>query len=1104
MLGTVEAQVGDELVALGPRQRRLVLGVLAWEVNRLVPIDRLITLVWPESPPRSASHAIRVSVSDLRSRLPGIELETHGTGYLLRCDPMLVDVHRFLALVAEARKSDDDRQRLKILDEALGLWRGPVLADVAEDRTRDLLASGVEETRLAAVEDRVDALLRLGGHRDVVEELLGLVDANPTRERLVGQLMLAMYRGGRAGQALDVFRRTRAYLAEELGIDPGGELRRLELAILRNDDELDLPVIEPAAPLLVGRRHELAQLNEWRAKAMSGRTTVVLLEGPAGIGKSTLLDEFARGGKVLRGNGVAEEGAPAYWPWRQIFRQWLAAVEPTAAAETLGDAADKIARIAPELRRLAGRGAELPPATAEERFALFDQVTEFVTRMAADGLVIVIDDLHWADPASLLLFGHLARGVRAPLLLVGAFRPYELRQAPRGGEMVAEVTRLSGVNRLELSGLSADEVAQQLTAELGRPCDPDEAANVARRTGGNPLFVREIGRLGRTGPNDVPTGARDAIHQYLRVLSPSCRDLLTTASVLSTDIDPVALAAVADTSIDEVLNALDEAVAASVVDTGFRFAHDLVRDCLMLDLAAADRARIHLRAAEDLEVRNGHPAQIAHHRLQALPLGDPAQAARTATQAAELAMSQLAYEDAVRFYDEAIRANGGPDIDLLIGKAGALYFSYDVELADRTCEQAAELARRTGDAEGLARAALVRPEQTDPLWLDVIAPWCEQALAGLPEKDSVTRARLLALRAIHDVGAGEDNRAARAGDAALAMAERLGDPEALSAALWARQFVHGGPDGNHERLAIGARMIHLARRTDDRALVWGHMWRFAALMQLGRVPEADLELDLVEPVVARLDHPQGRWHLLRSRAAVLQGRGRFAEAKALMAEGIRVAERGRNPHGVAVTKLSLAYVGLLTELDTGPASGDVLDLGLGSRLMAVMSVGAVHVDIGQLDQAREIYQGLPPLAEVTKPAWFRLLILHQYGLMAAALGDVPTAETVYRELLPYSHLHVTTGGNVILTGGSLHAILGITATASGRTEDAVQHLRAAIAANAEAGLEPWVAEAHYRLALLLRDRADALRQAREAHAIATRLGMARLLTHTTELLSTYA
>jgi DNA-binding SARP family transcriptional activator len=113
VLGTVEAQIGDELVALGPRQRRLVLGVLAWEVNRPVSIERLIALVWPEEPPRSASHAVRVAVSDLRSRLDGLDLETLGSGYVLRCDPMAIDVHRFLALVAQARKAED-RARLEL------------------------------------------------------------------------------------------------------------------------------------------------------------------------------------------------------------------------------------------------------------------------------------------------------------------------------------------------------------------------------------------------------------------------------------------------------------------------------------------------------------------------------------------------------------------------------------------------------------------------------------------------------------------------------------------------------------------------------------------------------------------------------------------------------------------------------------------------------------------------------------------------------------------------------------------------------------------------------------------------------------------------------
>ena len=1091
LLGTVEVRYGDEVVALGPRQRRLVLGVLAWEVNRPVPIERLIALVWPEEPPRSAAHAVRVAVSDLRSRLEGIDLETQGSGYILRCDPMAIDVHRFLALVVRARKVDEPA-RLELLDEALGLWRGPVMADVAEDRTRDLLAAGVEETRLVAVEDRIDALIRLGHHRDVVEELLGLVDAHSTRERLVGQLMLALYRGGRAGQALDVFRRTRAYLAEELGIDPGGELRRLELAILR--DELDQPVPEPTAPVLVGRRPELAQLAEWRAKAMSGRTTVLLLEGAAGIGKSTLLDEFGRGARVLRGQGVAEEGAPAYWPWRQVFRQWLAETEPTEAASILGDAADKIARIVPEIRRLAGRSADLPPSTAEERFALFDQVTEFVTRMAGGGLVIVIDDLHWADPASLLLFGHLARGaVGASLLLVGAFRPYELRQAPRGEDMLVEVTRLAGATRLELSGLSTDEVAQQLSAELGRPCEPEEAAAVARRTGGNPLFVREIGRL-RTDMDDVPTGARDAIRQHLSALTPSCRAMLMTASVLAVDIDPVALAVVSGASIEGTLTALDEAVAASVVLPGFRFAHDLVRECLALDLAPADRARIHLRAAEHLEARNGQLVQIAHHRLAALPLGDPTTATQVATRAAELAVAQLAYEDAVRLYDQALAASG-PNVDLLIGKADALFLAFDVDRARRTVEEAAGLARRNGDAEGLGRATLVRLDHSEPMWLDTVVPWCEQALAGLPPEDSVLRARLLALRVTVFVSNGDQDGAQRAADAALAMAERLGEPEPLVAVLSARQHLNSGPEGNAERLAIGNRMIALAPSAGDWVGLWGHRWRFDALMQLGRVREAELELDLVEPVVARLDQPIARWHLQRGRAAVLEGRGQFAAADAVLVDAARLAERGRDPYGVANVALARVYIEAETTNEFAMPSIEALERGFGTVVVARIVLANLHAETGQPARAREIYRGLPPLAELPKPAWLRLLMLDQYARISSALGDVETAEAVYRELLPHADLHVTVGSRVLLTQGSVRHSLGLTALVGGRVDDAVEHLRAAVAVNAEAGLTPREAESRYRLALALRkrgDEAEAAAQAAEAKAIAVRLGMAPL------------
>ncbi|MCU1687535.1 MAG: putative regulatory protein [Amycolatopsis sp.] len=298
LLGAVEAREGADVVPLGPRQRRLVLAVLAWEVNRMVPLDRLVDLIWPDAPPpATATHAVRVCVSQLRSLLAGngdLELLTEGPGYLLRADPQLIDVHRFRALTAQARETGEDQPRVELLDEALSLWRGPALAGTASWLTRERLCSGVEEVRLLAVEDRLDALLRLGRHHEIIDELTSLVDTHPTRERLVGQLLLALYRGGRAGRALEVSRRIRAHLANELGIDPGAELQRLEQAILRNDAELDIPrpvpprpvpaMLPPAVAGFTGRAETLARLDAAAAHPLSA----VVIAGTAGVGKTAL------------------------------------------------------------------------------------------------------------------------------------------------------------------------------------------------------------------------------------------------------------------------------------------------------------------------------------------------------------------------------------------------------------------------------------------------------------------------------------------------------------------------------------------------------------------------------------------------------------------------------------------------------------------------------------------------------------------------------------------------------------------------------------------------------------------------------------------------
>jgi DNA-binding SARP family transcriptional activator len=240
LLGPVTAVDAGREVPLGPRQQRFVLAALALEINRLVPVERLVELLW-QDPPRTAAHAVQVCVSRLRAVL-GDRLELAGgrSGYRLLADPACVDAHRFRDLLDRARTAPDDATRVGLYDTALALWSGPALADVGTPEVRERLCHGLTEARLTALEERADARLRLGHHVELLDELAGLVAAEPVRERLVAQLMLALYRNGRTSAALDVYQRARRRLADEFGLDPGTELRRLEVDILRGASALDL------------------------------------------------------------------------------------------------------------------------------------------------------------------------------------------------------------------------------------------------------------------------------------------------------------------------------------------------------------------------------------------------------------------------------------------------------------------------------------------------------------------------------------------------------------------------------------------------------------------------------------------------------------------------------------------------------------------------------------------------------------------------------------------------------------------------------------------------------------------------------------------------
>jgi ABC-2 type transport system ATP-binding protein len=253
LLGSVQASIANHSINLGVRKQRLVLAVLAMEVNRPVSVGRLVELIWQHDPPATARGMVHTYVCGLRTVLDnagalryGIWLDREVSGYVLRCDPEFIDIHRFRALTSEARRGDDD-WRITLLERALDLWRGPALAGVAAEEVRLRLCRGLDEERCTAHEDLIDARLRLDRHNGLLAELLTLTDEHPNRPRLTGGLMRALHRAGRTAEALDTYQRARRRLREEFGLNPPRDLQDLHLAILHDDPALQ-PVTANLSP----------------------------------------------------------------------------------------------------------------------------------------------------------------------------------------------------------------------------------------------------------------------------------------------------------------------------------------------------------------------------------------------------------------------------------------------------------------------------------------------------------------------------------------------------------------------------------------------------------------------------------------------------------------------------------------------------------------------------------------------------------------------------------------------------------------------------------------------------------------------------------------
>ncbi|WP_129337660.1 ATP-binding protein [Cellulomonas endophytica] len=783
VLGRVGVTVGGVDVPVAGRRERAVLAVLLAAHGAVVPADRLVDALWGGAAGPGALGSLQVAVSHLRRALepgraagePPRVLVSRATGYALPLTPDAVDAERFVAAALRAQEvlTDDPAAALATTLEARALWQGDPYAGAPDVDPVTAEVARLREVRTACDETHVEALLALGRTAEALGLLEGVVVAHPLRERPARLQAVALYRAGRQGDALAALRRLRRALDEELGVDLSPETQGLETALLRHQppptagsvgggpraaDPAPAAVFPPpTAPALpapvapvpptepgghparragdrpsaagtsgavpfVGRDVELGRLRGAAAAALAGTATFVLVEGDPGIGKTRLLEELARTcapvAAVAWGRCSEPGTAPDYWPWLEVLRAVVAA----------GLVPDPPPALAPLLGGPAAPGDPGVAAPREDRRFGVLQAAVDVLRDAARGrpVVLLLEDLHWADPASAELLEHLAVRLHdAPVLVVATLRELELGRDDAVVRAVGAVVRRSGL-RLHLAGMTATATATLADAAAGDAVPPAVAAAVHRRAEGNPFFVAELTRLlAGTGRLDdpaavdraeVPAGVRDVVRSRLSVLPEETRRLLEVAAVAGREVDLALLVRAAGVDLDTCLDRLEPAVAARVLvpvvesPGRHRFAHALVREAALADLPSVRAARWHVRVADALRATVGweDAAQVvADHLWQAAPLVGAARAAQALEEAAEVALRRTAYEAAQSQLERALAlrrtAEAGPEGDE--AELGTLVrllhlrtarFGFGAASAGDVLPRAKDLARRSG------------------------------------------------------------------------------------------------------------------------------------------------------------------------------------------------------------------------------------------------------------------------------------------------------------------------------------------------------------------------------------------------------------------------
>lgn len=1064
---------GGSPIDVGPRKQRAVLAALLLAQGRVVSTDRLAYAVWGDDLPASVTASLQVYISNLRRALRDSQMASpivrQPPGYFLGVGPDDVDVAVFTAACARATAAIEGEhwdEALAEADVALSLVRGELLEDMADADWLREDAARIAEMRTECLACRVTALLALGKAPAALTEVLRLRERDPLADRGCRLHMLALYRAGRAPEALDVYARHARMLADELGLDPGAELRELHSAVLRQAPELTgwprspewtgattLPqpertaapaIVADAAPHrapLVGRDRELTRSAEMLARVADGATRWLVLSGPAGIGKTRLAEEIAGladadGGDVVWVHCPDERGTPPWWPMRHLVR-------------ALGADADEMLEIPPHA----------DPDTA--RFLAYERI-QGLLEAAPRLLAVVVDDVQWSDTTSAACLAYIAGALRDhPILVIVTVRDGE--HTPEVARLLSTVARGKGNRLIEVPALSSEDVATLANEVAEEAVTAAEAAELADRTGGNPFFVSEYARLPREerAGNDIPRAVRSVLDRRLAALDPAVMQVLRAAAVIADVLDSVTVPLLAQTTaldLDTLADYLDEAADERIIVTshtgdGYVFAHGLLREQLLTGMTALRRQRVNAKVADVLadSALPDAPTWRAQHLVAAQPLVEPATVVQACLVAAEHATAQWSSDIAARWWQAALDAydrlpvserddaqRDGLTVELLEAHSRAGRGQLVLDSVQRYLGEALRSGRAA--SAGRVASALLRASGGWP-W---VAPGNDPGelltllsrAARLSEEDPASAARVLSALAVGHCYHPDATIAPELLDGAERLAEGTGDPDVIADVLVGRLITFSGVATLSTQLLDWVQRLnslaHSRLREDS---VIAHSVATMATMNLGDVEGTRRHVQAGIAGSEELQLPVLRAQLRWMEAVLALWRGDFAEVERHHAIAAHVHEQ---------TELYEAGSGLLARATLlrergGPVDPSWADLNAqqagGLGMVGVVRTGVLTLLSGPQARA-EALAVLTQWARRTDRAHIWTTLGHHALLAHLAADHVlrEFAEPLLAQLNPYRNRIAVIGqvgmaGPVALATARLHVLRGARADA---------------------------------------------------------------------------